>query len=74
MSRLLDQSHIQHAQDFRHKVELMYRSSHINRNRSSVLMYNNPMPDLNNESGEESVNRYMPSWMGDDTVSIVIKH
>lgn len=65
----MDQSQIRNAQDFRHKVELMFRSSHINEDRSKVLMFNNPMPDLNNKQGEESVDRYLPSWIEDDNVS-----
>lgn len=62
MDRLLDQSRIHAAQDYRHKVDLMYRSSRTNRDRCGVLMYNNPMPDLNNWEGGDSVQRYMPSW------------
>lgn len=69
MERLLDQSRVYAAQDFKYKVDLMYRSSQTNEDRSGVLMYNNPMPNLNNQEGEESVIRYMPSWLGDAEVS-----
>ncbi|KAK2157576.1 hypothetical protein LSH36_188g00010 [Paralvinella palmiformis] len=43
-------------------VELMFRSSNINRDRTKVLLYNNPPPDLNNQEGTEGIDRYMPSW------------
>ena len=62
MTRLMDQSRIHNAQDFRHKVELMFRSSNINQDRTRVLLYNNPPPDLNNFEGTEGIDRYMPSW------------
>ena len=62
MERLLDQSQVQNAQEYRHKVEIMFRSSHINEDRSRVLMFNNPIPNVNNVGGEESCSRYMPSW------------
>ena len=65
MSRLMDQTRIHNAQDFRHKVELMFRSSNINQDRTKVLLYNNPPPDLNDQEGKEGIDRYLPSWAED---------
>lgn len=62
MERLLDQSRVHNAHDFRHKVELMFRSSQINKDRTGVLLHNNPAPDVTNHHGDKSVGRYMPSW------------
>ena len=67
---LMDQSRIRNAQDYKHKCEIQYRSSHMNEDKSRVLMYNNPPPDLNNWTGEETVGRYMPSWADDESVSL----
>ena len=66
----MDQSRIRNAQDYKHKCEIQYRSSHMNEDKSRVLMYNNPPPDLNNWTGEETVGRYIPSWADDESVSL----
>ena len=59
----MDQSRIRDAQDYKHKCEIMYRSSHMNEDRTRVLLYNNPPPNLNDWAGEQSgPDRYMPSW------------
>ncbi len=71
MDRLLDQAKIKGAQDFKHKVELMYRSSHTNEDRSRILLFNNPLPNLNNWAGDESCGRYMPSWSARQAVCIL---
>lgn len=63
MDQLLDQSVVQEAQNYRHRMELMFRSSQKNQDRFNVLTFNNPVPNLNNMTGEESVARYMPSWI-----------
>jgi len=49
--------------DVRHKMELMARSSEINKDKTNILLYNNPLPDLTNASGEEGIDRYLPSWL-----------
>ena len=68
MDQLLDQTVVQDAQNYRHKMELMFRSSQKNEDRFRVLSFNNPIPNLNNATGEESVARYMPSWIEEDYV------
>ena len=70
MDRLLDKEKMKVVQDFKHKVELMYRSSHTNEDRSRILLFNNPLPNLNNWAGDESCGRYMPSWVDDQSVRI----
>ena len=67
----MDQSRIRDAQDYKHKCEIMYRSSHMNEDRTRVLLYNNPPPNLNDWAGEQSgPDRYMPSWVPEtDSVS-----
>ncbi|XP_064632381.1 uncharacterized protein LOC135490801 isoform X2 [Lineus longissimus] len=66
---LMDQSVIRRTQDTRHKVELMFRSSVNNEDRAKILSHNNPMPDFNNMEGDESIDRYLPSWAPDDDTS-----
>ncbi len=70
MDKLMDQSRIRAAQDYKHKCEIMYRASHMNEDKSRVLLFNNPPPNMNNWTGEESCQRYMPSWIATESVSI----
>ncbi len=69
IDKLLDQSRIREAQDYKHKCEIMYRASHMNEDKSRVLLFNNPPPNLNNWTGDESCQRYMPSWIPTESVS-----
>ena len=62
LERMQDVERVEHAQTSRHQLELMFRSSHMNEDRAAVLQFNNPIPDLNNRHGGESVARYLPSW------------
>lgn len=59
---LLDKSMTLRVKDKRHKVELMSRSSKVNADRMQILAYNSSFPDLVNSSGEEGIDRYLPSW------------
>ena len=63
LERMHDFERVHNAQTSRHKLELMFRSSHMNEDRAAVLQFNNPIPDLNNRNGGESVARYLPSWL-----------
>lgn len=63
MDHLVDRKRLMHALDLRHKIELMGRSSKINQDKANILLYNNPMPDLVNASGQDSIDRYLPSWV-----------
>lgn len=58
----------------RHKAELMYRASLNNRDRTTILMYNNPLPDVADSSQQDSISRYIPSWEEADQVTISSKH
>ena len=69
MARLMDRSKMAGAQKYRHQMELMFRSSTMNEDKCRVLMYNNPPPDMNNWSGDESVQRYIPTIMDQNWVS-----
>jgi hypothetical protein len=73
IARLMDQSVIKRTQDTRHRVELMFRSSINNEDRAKILNHNNPIPNFNNLEGDESIDRYLPSWAPDD-VSRVAFH
>ncbi|XP_013380834.1 uncharacterized protein LOC106151939 [Lingula anatina] len=66
MPKLLDQSVLTNARDLRHKLGLMFRGTQINADKTKVLIFNNPLPDFNNAEGEESISRYLPSWMPDN--------
>lgn len=43
------------------KIELMYRSSKMNEERSNMLRVGSPLPDINDNEGKESIVRYLPS-------------
>ena len=67
----MNQGRLKDTHEYKHKVELMYRSSQNNEDRSRILLFNNPVPNLNNLEGYESVSRYIPSRLTTD-VSIEI--
>ena len=49
--------------ELRHHMALMYRSSQANEDKTSILMFNNPMPDFSDAEGTEGPKRYWPSWI-----------
>lgn len=61
MGHLLDKTRLLKIFDTQHKMELMGRSSKINQDRTSILMNNNPLPDLVNFAGYEGIDRYLPT-------------
>ena len=63
MDHLLDRRKLLRTLDIRHKRELMGRSSKLNQDKTNILLYNNPLPDLVNASGEEGIDRYLPTWL-----------
>ncbi|XP_074646092.1 uncharacterized protein LOC141902323 isoform X2 [Tubulanus polymorphus] len=68
---LMDQSVSQAVQSYSLKCQLMYRSAVNNENKAEILHHNNPFPNLNDLQGEETIERYLPSWWQthSDTVS-----
>ncbi|ELT90193.1 hypothetical protein CAPTEDRAFT_225307 [Capitella teleta] len=66
MGRLTDQSRMNAAQDLKYRVDLMFRSSQTNEDRSGVLLFNNPLPTQEIRADEQGVARYMPSWLQED--------
>jgi hypothetical protein len=70
IERLMDQSKLRRSRMYRHKTEIMYRSSVINEDRTSVLLHNSPLPDITETGGQpDSISRYLPSWSDDQSVS-----
>ncbi|XP_052234203.1 uncharacterized protein LOC127846744 isoform X3 [Dreissena polymorpha] len=67
MPRLLDNSKLQHVRRMRHKIDLMYRASVSNKDRTDVLKFNNPLPELH--TGATGVDQYLPSWQDQDSES-----
>ncbi|KAK7499466.1 hypothetical protein BaRGS_00009118 [Batillaria attramentaria] len=67
IERLMDQSKLRQIRLYRHKTELMYRSSLTNEDRTSILLHNNPMPDITETGQADSISRYLPSWMDDQS-------
>ena len=59
--------------ELRHHMALMYRSAQTNEDRTSILMYNNPIPDFSDMEGIEGPKRYWPSWV-DDQVCAAYMH
>ncbi|XP_070192554.1 uncharacterized protein [Littorina saxatilis] len=66
IQRLMDQSKLRETRMYRHKTELMYRSSVTNMDRTSILLHNNPLPDITGGQAD-SISRYLPSWMDDQS-------
>ena len=66
MKRLMDQSIIQNVQAFRHKVELMSKSSDSNEMKSLVLLHNNPLPLLSGEAHNEGITQYFTDFNSED--------
>jgi len=67
MKRLLDHSRLQAVHKYRHKVELMSKSSDSNEAKSLVLLHNNPLPLLSGEALNESVLQYFDDTVDEDT-------
>ncbi|KAL8612522.1 hypothetical protein ACOMHN_053776 [Nucella lapillus] len=70
IKRLMDQSKLRNTRMYRHRTELMYRSSLTNMDRTSIIMHNNPLPDIAGTTGgqePDSISRYMPSWFDDQS-------
>ncbi|XP_060080617.1 uncharacterized protein LOC132559986 [Ylistrum balloti] len=64
LARLQDESMLTSVRHNKHKMDLMYRASLSNMDRTRILNHNNPLPDLS-EGEENCVGRYLPSWMDD---------
>ena len=69
IERLMDQSKLRRTRLFRHKTELMYRSSVNNSDRTTILLHNSPLPAITESGQAESISRYLPSWVDDQSVS-----
>ncbi|KAI0233441.1 hypothetical protein LSAT2_016298 [Lamellibrachia satsuma] len=68
LQRLMDHTRIREAQNFSHKVELMYRASRNNKDRSLVLMHNNPVTELPTSMTDDGdgIAQFLPSLTDDD--------
>ncbi|XP_069141879.1 uncharacterized protein [Argopecten irradians] len=70
LARLQDESMLTGVRHNKHKMDLMYRASISNMDRTRILNHNNPLPNLA-EGEDNSVGRYLPSWLDlDDDESI----
>ncbi|XP_041348580.1 uncharacterized protein LOC121368092 isoform X2 [Gigantopelta aegis] len=59
MDRLMDRSTLHRIHMARHRQELMYRASKRNHSTMAILMYNNPLPDVNRH--DYGISRYYTS-------------
>ncbi|XP_033745182.1 uncharacterized protein LOC117330799 isoform X2 [Pecten maximus] len=62
LARLQDESMLTGVRHNKHKMDLMYRASISNMDRTRILSHNNPLPNLA-EGEDNSVGRYLPSWL-----------
>ncbi|XP_071082973.1 uncharacterized protein [Haliotis cracherodii] len=62
MKKLLDQKLLYNIRKYRHKTGIMYRSSQANNDRTNILLFNNPLPDIT-DGDKDNIARYMPSWV-----------
>ena len=72
MDQLLDNRAMQRVRKMRHKSDLMYRASISNQDRTEVITFNNPLPEFHDPKAE-SINKYLPSWQDDESVSTINK-
>ncbi|KAK0063953.1 hypothetical protein Bpfe_006638 [Biomphalaria pfeifferi] len=56
LKQLMDQSFIKHIRNQKHKAHLMYHSSQKNHDRSKILLFNNPLPNL----AEDGISKFLP--------------
>lgn len=69
LARLQDHSKTARVRHYKHRVDLMYRASRNNEDRTNILIHNNPPPEVASlDTDQDGVGRYLPSWM-DDSVS-----
>lgn len=69
LARLQDHSKTARVRHYKHRVDLMYRASRNNEDRTNILIHNNPPPEVASlDTDQDGVGRYLPSWM-DDRVS-----
>lgn len=59
IEELLDDSCLRKITERRRKVQIMFRSSLRNEDRTKILLYNNPLPDINNDSGTHNIMRFL---------------
>jgi hypothetical protein len=60
IDRLMDYSRQKKTKERQHKTQIMWRASRKNEDSAAILLHNNPLPDLNDCKGEDSVLRYLP--------------
>ncbi|XP_078309987.1 uncharacterized protein LOC111107993 isoform X5 [Crassostrea virginica] len=66
LARLQDHSKLVRVRHYKHRVDLMYRASKNNQDRSNILIHNNPPPEVASlDADRDGVGRYLPSWMDD---------
>ena len=67
----MDQSALNHVKHARHKMDLMYRASTTNEDRTRILTHNNPLPKMLEKEIDPTscVGQYLPSWQDDFSVS-----
>ncbi|KAK3102844.1 hypothetical protein FSP39_014374 [Pinctada imbricata] len=65
LGRLQDQTALVRVRNLKHKIDLMYRASRNNQDRTEILLHNNQLPEVALSQEEPDVSRYLPSWMDD---------
>lgn len=66
LARLQDHSKTARVRHYKHRVDLMYRASRNNEDRTNILIHNNPPPEVASlDTDQDGVGRYLPSWMDD---------
>lgn len=64
LARLQDHSKTARVRHYKHRVDLMYRASRNNEDRTNILIHNNPPPEVASlDTDQDGVGRYLPSWM-----------
>lgn len=70
LARLQDHSKTARVRHYKHRVDLMYRASRNNEDRTNILIHNNPPPEVASlDTDQDGVGRYLPSWMDDSAES-----
>ncbi|XP_076823917.1 uncharacterized protein LOC143469982 isoform X1 [Clavelina lepadiformis] len=58
LDKLLDERYKERVRKARHHANVMFRASENNKNKTTLLLNNNPVPDYNDKEGVEALSRY----------------
>ncbi|XP_002129340.2 uncharacterized protein LOC100185515 isoform X1 [Ciona intestinalis] len=58
LDKLMDKRYRERVRKARHHTNVMFRASENNKNKTTLLLSNNPVPDYNDREGTQTLHRY----------------